>query len=125
MADSLRQGTILSTQDQLFLAEEISNMARKDRKEIRSHAEILFVLFLKVRYQPDKRTRSWELTILDQREELAELLEESPNLRQTLEGSWDVVYQKASKKAQIETCLDIFPAAAPFTLELALTDPDA
>ncbi len=124
MADSIRHGASVSTQDRLLLAEEISNMARKDRKEIRSRAEILLIHLLKVRYQPDKQTRSWDLTILDQREELAELLKESPSLRQTLKASWEKVYQNARKKAQIETGLDIFPATAPFTLDYALTDPE-
>src|SRR5258708_39010814 len=49
------------------LASYLEDMARRDRREIQSRLTILIAHLLKWRYQADKRTRSWEQTIVTQR----------------------------------------------------------
>src|SRR5258708_1548102 len=57
------------------LSEYLTDMAKRDKREVVSRLVVLLVHLLKWERQPDKRSRSWELTIREQREELAELAE--------------------------------------------------
>src|SRR5688572_13034535 len=64
-----------SAMDLEHLSEYLCDMARRDKREVLSRLVVLFVHLLKWEHQPDKRSRSWELTIAEQREELQELLQ--------------------------------------------------
>ena len=55
------------------LAEYLSEMARRDRREVKSRLTVLLAHLLKWRYQPDHRSGSWRGTIVTQRQELANL----------------------------------------------------
>ena len=59
-------------------------MARKDRKELRSHWQNLFVHLLKWTYEPERRNNSWRATINASRDNIHDLIEESPSLRNVL-----------------------------------------
>jgi hypothetical protein len=80
---------------------------------------------LKYKYQPNKRSNSWLLTIDEHRDRLSEDFLYSPSLRRYSEEICDEAYQKARKKAAIETglTLDTFPCECPFTQEEIL-NPD-
>ena len=66
--------------DRAALADEVESLAKRERLAIRSRFEILFVHLLKRRLQPERASRSWDATILQQRFRLKERLEESPSL---------------------------------------------
>src|SRR6185312_534567 len=53
--------------DRTALADEVLDLAKKERRAIRSQFEVLLVHLLKKRYQPMKASRSWDATILEQR----------------------------------------------------------
>src|ERR1700730_18671616 len=59
------------------LREFLADMARRDKREVLSRLTTLLAHLLKWEHQPQQRTRSWEATILHQREELRDLLESS------------------------------------------------
>jgi hypothetical protein len=103
------------------LSEYLSDMARRDKREVVHRLVVLLVHLLKWEHQPDKRARSWELTIQEQREELLELLE-SRTLWNHAEQELGKAYRKAVRRAAVETELaeDAFPAECPYTLEQAL-----
>lgn len=86
------------------LAEELEAMARKDRKELASHLQNLFVHLLKWAYQPSCRRTSWKLTINQSREEIEDLIEESPWLRNVLNEPFadGKTYSRAFRSATIE-----------------------
>ena len=59
-AGLLREGR-LSSADVANIAEEIETLGRNEKRELRSRLSVLFLLLLKWRHQPARRSRSWEL----------------------------------------------------------------
>jgi len=83
-----------------------------------------------MRYQRQRRSLSWDVTIITQRVDIKLLLKESPSLRPTLAATLGDIYATAHQEAARETGLDIdnFPEQSPFTLDQVLDDewwPDA
>lgn len=115
-AELLRQGR-LNDVDVPNLAEEVESMGNTQKHALVSHLAILLMHLLKWKYQPGKRTPSWETTILVQRDEVADLLEDSPSLRSELEKRFNHAYQRARKMTAKETglALAVFPTENPFT----------
>jgi Domain of unknown function DUF29 len=105
------------------LAEYLSDMAKRDIREVVSRLAILLLHLLKWDRQPEKQTRSWELSIREQREELQELLE-SGTLRNFAEQELPNAYRKAVRRAAVETDLSEceFPTECPFALEQVLAE---
>jgi hypothetical protein len=103
------------------LSEYLTDMARRDKREAVRRLVVLLAHLLKWDHQPEKRSRSWELTIQEQREELQELLE-SETLRGNAEQDLSKAYRKAVRRAAVETDLaeESFPAECPFTLDQAV-----
>jgi len=123
-AELLRQGR-LSEIDAEHVAEELESMGKSERRELISRLEVLLVHLLKWQFQPGLRGASWEITILKQRDSLADLLEESPSLRQGLSEHLVRAYGRARRYAAKETGLPLatFPDSCPFTGEQVL-DPE-
>jgi hypothetical protein len=98
--------------DYEHLSEYLSDMARRDRREVYSRLVVLLTHLLKWDYQPEKRSGSWRGTILAQRRELRLLLE-SGVLRNHAIASLAEAYQEAREQAAAETelPLEVFPVA--------------
>ena len=111
----------LSELDQRNLAEYLSDMAKRDRREVMSRLVVLLTHLLKWRQQPEHRTGSWKGTIRDQRRELRQLFE-SGTLRNHAESVLADAYAEAREQAADETILDVghFPATKLWTLDEAL-----
>src|SRR4051794_17520405 len=80
------------------LSEYLTDMAKREQREVLQRLMVLLVHLLKWDHQPDKRSRSWELTIQEQREELQDLLE-SRVLRAHAEQELGRAYEKAVRRA--------------------------
>ena len=106
--------------DRTALADEIRDLGKTERRELRSALEVLIMHMLKARYQPDKQTRSWGLTMRVQRNHIAEFLEQSPSLRRELPKFIKNAYTNARLKAADETGLEL--DAFPEPCEWAVTD---
>ena len=65
--------------DREHLIEEIADLGRSARKELRSYLEGLVLHLLKWRYQPDYQTRSWRDSIEENRACVPEGLTENPS----------------------------------------------
>ena len=105
--------------DREAVAEEIESLGRSDKRLIRSAFEVLLLHLLKQRYQPEKASRSGQISIFNARLAVTELLAESPSLRplRDLAGETMVkAYAAARQAASLETDLPIntFPDALPF-----------
>jgi uncharacterized protein DUF29 len=111
----LRSGD-LSTIDAGNIAEEIEGMGKSDRRELRNRLSILVMHLLKWRYQPGFRSTSWSGTFREQRQQVKQLLDESPSLRPQLAGELATIYKWGRTKAVGETGLpeSTFPAKCPF-----------
>jgi len=121
-AQLLRTGK-LSQIDAEHIAEELEGMSARDRRELLSRLQVLLMHLLKHQYQPERRGKSWLLTISHQRTAMERLLEQSPSLKPFLNS--DVltkVYVKAVHDAVIETDLErhLFPVECPYRLEQIL-----
>ncbi len=105
--------------DRVALADEVADLARQERRAIRSRFEILFLHLLKKRFQPMKASRGWDTTILNQRLKLRELLEENPTLAtgQEVVDAMQRAYVHARLRASSETglALETFPIEIPFS----------
>jgi len=63
------------------LIEEIESLGRQERRELENRLGLLVGHLLKWQYQPEKRSRSWKITIRSQRQEIAKLLADNPSLQ--------------------------------------------
>ncbi len=99
-------------------------MGKSERRELKSALEVLLMHMLKLRYQPEKQTRSWQASVKVQRKQVAEFLEESPSLRPELQRFLDVAYERARIKAADETRLDVdlFPESCEWTVAEVLVE---
>lgn len=108
--------------DYPHLAEYLTDMARRDRREVKSRLTTLLVHILKWVHQPEHRSRSWHGTIIEQRQELSDLAS-SGILRNHAEAVLTDAYAKAVERASVETGLAAasFPSECPYTLEQLLS----
>lgn len=122
-AQHLRAGE-LDQLDRAHLLEELEGMSRSERRQLRNRLVVLLVHLLKLRHQPARHSRSWEVTVITQRVDIKLLLRESPSLRPTLAATLEAAYRAARREAAQETGLasDRFPATCPFTLEQVLDE---
>jgi hypothetical protein len=108
------------------LLEEIESMGKSERRGIESRLEILLSHLLKRQYQADKHTRSWDLTIKEQRLKVSQLFEENPSLRgraeELIQRAYHVARLRASREARLAE--DVFPVACPWTQEQVLEESD-
>jgi hypothetical protein len=88
------------------LIEEIEAMGRSDKKALKSNLEKLLLHLLKWKYQPSKRSHSWQYSITEQCLRLLEVFEDSPSLKVYFEEVFDQCYQNACLLAARETGLD-------------------
>jgi hypothetical protein len=123
-AELLRSGRA-SEADLEHIAEEIEDMGKRERRELLSRLSTLMSHLLKWKIQPERRSRSWELTIKVQRKDLRKLLDQNPSLKPSLAEGLEDAYEHALVEAATETFrpIDDFPPTCPFTLEV-LFDPE-
>ena len=118
----------LDALDALNLAEEIESpsrgesIGRSERHQLENRLAVLLAHLLQWQFQPALRSRSWELTLKEQRRSVERRLRLSPSLQATLEASLQEAYQDARLLAERETGLgeDCFPPACPFSLAQTL-----
>ncbi len=103
------------------LAEEIEGMGRYEKRQLESRLEVLIMHLLKWQFQPNLRSRSWQLTIKEQRMRLNRLLTENPSLKSSLEDGKEKIYPLAIISAEKETGLSIFPENCPYQLSEILS----
>lgn len=105
------------------IAEELEAMAKSEKRELMNRLAVLLMHLLKWQYHAPKRTRSWRNTILTQRMDIADLLEDSPSLKPLVAERIETAYEKAMLKAEDETGIDrrTFPSQCPYTLDQSLS----
>ena len=112
----LRAGQ-LERLDSTNLIEELEYMSAKDKNGLKHRLRILIAHLLKCQFQPTHISGSWRGTIDTQRVEIESLLEESPSLKQLVDGAIAYAYPKAVRLAALETGLPraTFPAKNPYS----------
>jgi hypothetical protein len=98
------------------LAEEIADMGRSEKRQLERRLEVLIMHLLKWQFQPNMRSRSWQLTIKEKRLRLEKLLQENPSLKSSLADVRAKIYPLALISAEKETGLNSFPETCPYEL---------
>ena len=119
----LRSGR-LAAADVAHIAEEIESMGRSEKRELVSRLAVLLAHLLKWRFQPDRRSRSWEVSIANTRDDLSDHLADNPSLRPSLPDAVAGAYRRARRTASLETGLPerTFPPDCPWSFEQAMQD---
>jgi hypothetical protein len=101
------------------IAEEIESMGRSEKRELESRFTVLLSHLLKWQFQPERRGKSWRVTIEQQRRQLAKHLRENPSLKSAVGETVLSAYEDARIEAEKETDLDreVFPLDCPYTLD--------
>jgi hypothetical protein len=108
------------------LADEVADIARKEKRSLQSRLEVLISHLLKWDYQESKRTISWMGTISIQRSRVLKLLKDSPSLKPWLRDNLTEIYEDAVQLAVRDTSKrpNEFPPACPYTLDEILSTKD-
>lgn len=114
-AELLRAGRLTEI-DPAGLAEEIDDVGDEQYHRLESALRVLTLHFLKWDLQPDRRSRSWTLSILEQRRRAQRQLRKTPGLQSQLEEALVAAYEDARVEAASETGLPLgaFPQTRPF-----------
>lgn len=101
------------------IAEELSDVGNEQLDKLESAFAVLFQHFLKWDYQPELRSRSWQLTMREQRRRIVKLLRKNPGLKAKLQEAMNDAYPDGRDRALDETGLDDakLPEACPYTFD--------
>lgn len=119
----LRAGR-LAEADIEHIAEEIESMGKTEKRELISRLTVLMLHLLEWRFQPERRGRSWRLTIEGQRIDVKTHIADNPSLKGALDDAIGLAYRRAIVDAERETTLDrgVFPPRCPWTCEQMTAD---
>jgi hypothetical protein len=114
-ANLLKLGRLMEL-DVQNLIEEVEDMGANKRSALKSRLTVLMAHLLKWQFQPERKSRSWQLTINEQRLEIEYLLEENPGLKHELPDLMVKAYRIAKLQAEKQTKLDgsVFPKDNPW-----------
>lgn len=121
--EKLRQGDYQQV-DWENLIDEIKDMARSERRSLKSNLIVVLLHLLKWQFQPERRSGSWAGRIVEHRRRIQDAIAESPSLQPYLEEIFAEAYRAAVKQASAETQLPIetFPQPCPYELTQVLDD---
>ena len=114
-AELLRAGR-LSEIDPAAIAEEIDDVGEEEYHRLESALGVVMLHLLKWDHQPDRRSRSWALSIREHRRRVLRQLKRSPGLKSELGEALSAAYEDARDEASSETGLPLgaFPAVRPY-----------
>jgi hypothetical protein len=105
--------------DRENVAEEIESLGREQFAKLESALRVLLMHMLKWDHQPERRTRSWALSIKAQRIAVRRVMDSNPGLAPRVPEAIRFGYEAARVEAARETDLDehIFPERCPYSWE--------
>ena len=103
------------------VAEEIGILARSDRRDIHNRLAVICIHLLKWTYQRGLRSRSWRRSIIEARDQIANLVEESPSLGSYPASRLAKAYADGHRIAELETGLADLPKTCPWTIDQVLS----
>lgn len=118
-ADRLRR-RVSNELDWTNIAEEIEDVANRQRDQIESRLAIICGHLLKWTYQPDQRSGSWRGSVVEGRTRIARVIRNSPSLSGYPALVLAGAYADGREKAEAETGLTGLPAECPWTIEQVL-----
>ncbi len=108
--------------DLINLIDEVGSMGQSEKRALESYIEVLLTHLLKVKYQPEMHSGSWENSICNSQVKLRKLLQTNPGLKPSIKEVFEEAYTNAMYKACEETKLpeSTFPERSPWSFEKAI-----
>jgi hypothetical protein len=105
--------------DRENLAEEIESLGREQFNKLESALRVLLLHILKWDHQPERRSRSWILSIEAQRTEVEDVLADNPGLGPRIPEAIARGYRRARIEAAKETDLEkeAFPETCRYSFD--------
>jgi hypothetical protein len=99
------------------LIEEIASLGKQQQQELRNRLGLLIGHLLKWQYQSEKRTRSWQVTIQLQRQEIHDLLQDNPSLKSYLDKALLQSFRLGLAQVLSETPISkkVLPDVCPYS----------
>ena len=116
------QSKQLENMDWDNLVDEINDMTASERRALRSYTKRLIEHILKLKYwhsEKEYNQRGWKKEVVNFREEVKSILEESPSLNNYLEQNYSDWYKKSVKAMRQEFSI---PDNNLVDLEVIMTD---
>jgi hypothetical protein len=122
-AQLLREGRFAEA-DMENIAEEIESLGKEQVHGLESQIRRLLLHLLKYQCQPARRTRNWQVSMVNARIKIEEILAENPSLRPRTLELVRKAYTGAVRQAAVETDLpkNTFPAECPYTFDQIIED---
>jgi len=110
--------------DKENIIEEIEDMGKRQKQELRNRLIILLMHLIKWKYQPILQSRSWASTIKIQRLEIKDHMDENPSLKSILDELIVKAWKSALIKAEYETGIEShhFPQHCPWAFSQFMDD---
>lgn len=123
-AGALRAGRMQDL-DLDHLAEEIEDLGKEQFNKLESALRVVLMHLLKWDLQPERRSRSWAISVDRHRLDYADVLGDNPGLKPRRREALERAYRKARLEAADETglALSAFPSICPYSLDEILTRP--
>jgi hypothetical protein len=102
------------------VAEEIQDLAARQRDQIESRLSVLCEHLLKWQFQPEIRSGSWRGSVVEARDRIARIIQKNPSLKDYPAAVLSDAYPPGKRKAEAETGLTNLPETCPWTIEQAL-----
>lgn len=98
------------------ITQELADMGRNEFARLESAIRLVLHHLLKWDHQPDRRSRSWAITVSLQRRKIGRLLVQNPSLKPRVEAAIQNAYFDARDHAGKETGIPAktFPSECPY-----------
>lgn len=118
----LRAGRLTEI-DALNVAQELSDVGNVQLDKLESAIAVLTLHLLKWDHQPERRSRSWEATVREQRRRIQRVLKKNPGLKSQIPEAVVDGYADGRDRAVAETDLEYgnFPESCPYTFVQMMT----
>lgn len=106
----------LSELDIEHIVEEIQDVGKSEQRELASRMAVLLAHLIKWHFQPERRSRSWQVTIRTQRNSIERRLHRTPSLANSLKDPdwWADAWDDALDAATRETGIENLPLMCPW-----------
>lgn len=105
------------------VAEALLDLESAQEHRLESAFRVLMLRLLKWDFQPERRSPSWRLSILNNHDVITRLMRKSGSLRAHRDEAIEAMYGPALREAGSETGLadDVFPPECPYTFDDLMT----
>ena len=119
----LRAGR-LSELDIEHIVEEIKDVGKSEQRDLASRMSVLLAHLIKWCFQPERRGRSWQVTIRTQRNSIERRLRRTPSLAYSLRDRdwWADAWDDALDSATRETGIEDLPQTCPWQASQVLDE---